>query len=377
MISEGVPKVIYLPNGTETVFNVTFTFFDESDLVVVEKLEDSPYTETTLVLNTDYTVTGGNGSTGTITLTTPTASTKKLIIYSDIDDKQDTDFINNSDYDQEVLERTLDEIVRMIQQKDELINRCLKLDIGASNADLPTSGTGYLYYNGSSFSFDDLNYTTTDYAGTITAGADASKPSSPTVKDIYYAIDTKRRYICYTSGTWDYDGVFWDVSIENDLDVAGDVVVSGSINLGGDLKFDGSVFSKTEVAIPSSSTHKTVSASSSVAGTTWTAITDMTVTYTPEHADNPILFLFSCVGSIDTAGGETFVALNIDGSYVNYTERSIKFDSANTNGTLFLQHFTTLSAAAHTIEIVFKAGSSSETASITNRSLTIIEFKQN
>ena len=234
-ISATTPKIIYLPNGTQTVFTVPFTFFDDDDLVVTEKLEASPYTEVVLVLNTDYTVTGGDGAVGSITLSTATLATKKLIILSELADVQGTDYINNSDYDQNVLEASLDKIVRMIQQKDEIIDRCLKFDIGADSVELPTDGSGYLYYNGTDFSLDDLTYTTTDYAGTITAGVDASKPASPSAKDIYYALDTKKRYLCVTAGSWDYDGVFYDVTVGGDLGVTGDTTLTGTLGVTGDV----------------------------------------------------------------------------------------------------------------------------------------------
>ena len=257
-ISSTIPKIIYLPSGTQTVFTVPFIFYTDADIVAVEKLKASPYTEETLVLNTDYTLTGGDGAVGELTVSTATPSTKKLIIYSSIDDKQAVNYINNSTFDQEVLEESLDKIVRMIQQKGETIDRCLKMDVGSENAEVPTDGSGYLYYDGSTYSLDDLNYTTTNYAGTITAGVDASKPTSPTAKDIYYALDTQKNYFCRVGGTWDYDGVFDDLTVDGALGVTGaatlastlavtgnvtvggGVTVTGSVNLGGNLSIDGS-----------------------------------------------------------------------------------------------------------------------------------------
>ena len=52
----------YVGTGVETNFPVTFQFFDETDLSVYEL--DASQVETLLVLNSDYTVNGGDGSTG-------------------------------------------------------------------------------------------------------------------------------------------------------------------------------------------------------------------------------------------------------------------------------------------------------------------------
>ena len=119
----------------------------------------------------------------------------------------------------------------MIQQNGEDFKRTLKLDITADQADLPSSGSGYLYYNGSVFSYDDLVFTETTYPGVISAGDDASKPTSPVVKDVYYALDTKRRYLCLSSGSWSYDQVFYDVDVEGDIAVSGAMVLGGALEV--------------------------------------------------------------------------------------------------------------------------------------------------
>ena len=62
-ISTTTTKVIYSPGGTETDFSVPFGFFDAADLEVTER-EIATGIEKLKVLSTDYTVSGGGGSTG-------------------------------------------------------------------------------------------------------------------------------------------------------------------------------------------------------------------------------------------------------------------------------------------------------------------------
>ena len=68
-IADNSPRVSYsVAQGvTQTSFTVSFEFFDNDDLNV--------YVDGTLkTLTTDYTVTGGDGSTGTVTISVTGAS---------------------------------------------------------------------------------------------------------------------------------------------------------------------------------------------------------------------------------------------------------------------------------------------------------------
>ena len=72
-VSTTTTKVIYNGDGATTAFPTTFEFFDAADLEVIERVITTG-AETVKTLTTDYTVSGGNGSSGTVTAVTAPAS---------------------------------------------------------------------------------------------------------------------------------------------------------------------------------------------------------------------------------------------------------------------------------------------------------------
>ena len=72
------PLIRSIGNGVTTVFPTTFIFDSASDLVVV--LTDTNGVDTTQTITTHYTVTGGAGSTGTVTMLTAPATGQYLTI---------------------------------------------------------------------------------------------------------------------------------------------------------------------------------------------------------------------------------------------------------------------------------------------------------
>ncbi len=61
-IADNNPRIAYTATAGQTAFTVPFEFFDNSDLNVY-------INETLKTITTHYTVSGGSGSTGTVTLT--------------------------------------------------------------------------------------------------------------------------------------------------------------------------------------------------------------------------------------------------------------------------------------------------------------------
>ena len=76
----------------------------------------------TLVLDTDYTVSGGDGSTGTVDLSGGSspygapAATQTVVIVRDVALTQSSDFINNDTSDAEVVEDAFDRLTMIAQQ---------------------------------------------------------------------------------------------------------------------------------------------------------------------------------------------------------------------------------------------------------------------
>ena len=87
-IADNSPRVSYdvAAGVTQSSFTVSFEFFDNDDLNV--------YVDGTLkTLTTDYTVTGGDGSTGTVTMSvTGATGGSTVVITRDIDLERTTDF---------------------------------------------------------------------------------------------------------------------------------------------------------------------------------------------------------------------------------------------------------------------------------------------
>jgi len=81
-IADNSPRANYTATSGQTVFTVSFEFFDEADLTVyINGTETSAYT-----------VTGGDGSTGTVTLTSGATAGDKVAIVRDVAIERTTDF---------------------------------------------------------------------------------------------------------------------------------------------------------------------------------------------------------------------------------------------------------------------------------------------
>ena len=140
-------RVQYNGDGSTTVFPITFIFWDLDDLTVVHT--DSSGTETTWTRGTQYTATGGSGSTGTLTVvTTPTdytpAAGETLTIKSNLPNTQPTDIPLGGAFPSQSVEQQLDQIVRQGQQRDETLDRSLHFPISDSStisAEIPNAAT--------------------------------------------------------------------------------------------------------------------------------------------------------------------------------------------------------------------------------------------
>ena len=134
-------RVTYTGDGSTTAFAVSFPFYDNTDLVVIERVI-STGAETTKTLTTHYTVSGGSGSTGTVTAVTAPASTVQWIIKRTIPLTQSIDYTPNDPFPASTHEEGLDRAVMRDQQIDEEIDRSLKFpstDSTSLSATLPSS----------------------------------------------------------------------------------------------------------------------------------------------------------------------------------------------------------------------------------------------
>jgi hypothetical protein len=120
-VSDNNPRVNYTATSGQTVFTVSFEFFEESDLTVY-------INGTEKTLTTDYTVTGGDGSTGTITLVTGATASDKVAIVRDVAIQRTTDFNAGQDINRAALNEQLDTLTALVADIDDRASRALQLN---------------------------------------------------------------------------------------------------------------------------------------------------------------------------------------------------------------------------------------------------------
>jgi hypothetical protein len=130
-LSSETVKVQYSGDGSTTAFPITFAFWDSDDPRVIHTVTATGV-ETVWTRGTQYTITGGEGATGTLNVvTSPTdytpASDTRLTIKSDLDDTQPTDLPLGGAFPSASVEQQLDKLVRLVQQKEERLNRAILL----------------------------------------------------------------------------------------------------------------------------------------------------------------------------------------------------------------------------------------------------------
>ena len=122
-LADNTPRVSYAVAAgvTQTSFTVSFEFFDDADLNV--------YVDGTLkTLTTDYTVTGGDGATGSIAMSVTGASGgSTVVITRDIDLKRTTDFPASGAFQVGSLNTELDKLIAIAADLDDKASRALQL----------------------------------------------------------------------------------------------------------------------------------------------------------------------------------------------------------------------------------------------------------
>ncbi len=132
-VASTVSRVSYAGNASTTAFSFPYYFLKNADLIVIKKLIATGV-ETTLTLNTDYTVTGaGVAAGGTVTTIgsgSPLPATYLLTIYRDPAALQETDLVENDSLPAETVEKSLDRLTMIAQRLGNWISRTMKLSDG-------------------------------------------------------------------------------------------------------------------------------------------------------------------------------------------------------------------------------------------------------
>ena len=132
--------ITYNGNGSTSVFNITFQFYEIAVIHI-----DSSGSETEWTENTHYTVTGGEGSTGSITVTTTAPATGEQLR---IERRTSKDQPRDYDLDNAVLEAALqqsDDRLAMILQEVDYDNRrrpAISTANFTSAVEFPAASTG-------------------------------------------------------------------------------------------------------------------------------------------------------------------------------------------------------------------------------------------
>lgn len=143
-------RIQYNCDGIVVAYTYDFKIYEDDDIDVITS--DSSLSETTLVLNTDYTVSGaGDTGGGTVTLITGAtcASNYILTLLRNIDITQDTDFSDGSTLTAAGIEAPPDKSRIIDQQLKESISRSLKLPKSStlSDVDVPVSASRSIGWN--------------------------------------------------------------------------------------------------------------------------------------------------------------------------------------------------------------------------------------
>jgi len=127
-------KVQYNGDDSTVNFAVPFIYYDDVDLKVI--LTDASNVDDTLIQGTHYTLVGGDGAAGTLTMITPPATGEKLTVKSAIPDTQETVLPLGGSFASTAVELRLDILTRLIQQKQEDLTRTIKLAESSSVAEV-------------------------------------------------------------------------------------------------------------------------------------------------------------------------------------------------------------------------------------------------
>lgn len=124
----------FLGTGAVSEYPFDFVVFSDADLLVI--MADTSGAESTLVLNSDYTVDLNSDQDanpgGTVVLTNPLPADYLLVATSKLANLQPTDLTNQGGFYPQVVTRSLDRLTILVQQLKESSSRALTIPISSS-----------------------------------------------------------------------------------------------------------------------------------------------------------------------------------------------------------------------------------------------------
>ena len=132
MIANETVRVSYAGNNsTSTPYPITFSFRTKDDIRVV--VRDSAGTETTLLVDVDFTVTGAE-----LTTSVAVVPSSSVIIYRRTPPTQSSDYVELSAFPAESHEEALDKLTLLAQEARDGLERCFRLS--DSSPAVPSGG---------------------------------------------------------------------------------------------------------------------------------------------------------------------------------------------------------------------------------------------
>lgn len=126
----------YIGNGVTTIFDYTFKILDEAHIRVIREENGI---ESTLVLNTDYIVSGvGASGGGHIACSVAPTASQTITILLDVPFTQEIDLENQGAFNAETIENGFDLAVMRDQQLAEKLDRALVIPASSSSGNLDT-----------------------------------------------------------------------------------------------------------------------------------------------------------------------------------------------------------------------------------------------
>ena len=120
-------------DGATTVFATAFEFIAAADITVI-LCDKTTGVSTTQTITTHYTVSGGSGATGNVTMLTAPAADENLILYRTVALTQATDYVENAAFNASLHEDALDKLTMIAQQLKEAVSRTSQVPVWSTDS---------------------------------------------------------------------------------------------------------------------------------------------------------------------------------------------------------------------------------------------------
>ena len=201
-ISSTTNTISYTGTGSATSFAVNYVFFGTGTSAELQVVQVTIATgaETVKTNGTDFTVTGGSGSTGTVTAASPPANTVKWVINRTTTQTQETDYVENDPFPAESHEKALDRLTAVNQEQQRSLGRTAQLPDGYTGTFDPTLPSLTTANTSLVFSSDGTAFTNGPTAAQISAAeANATAAAASAVTAAGEASAANPKYTFSTS----------------------------------------------------------------------------------------------------------------------------------------------------------------------------------